>query len=68
METLQFKDNLFFLIKQKEFLIVSIESVEMFLQFCVSVFWLRSIRDLAPQLGVKPAPPALEGRVSTIAP
>ena len=54
--------------KQKEFLIVFIESVEMFLQFCVSVFWLRSIRDLAPQLGVKPAPPALEGRVSTIAP
>ena len=46
----------------------SIESAIILLLFYVLVFWPVVMRILAPPLGIKPAPPALEGYVLTTGP
>ena len=47
---------------------VFIEFVTMLLLFYVLVFWRQACGILAPQPGIKPAPPALEGEVLTTGP
>jgi len=44
---------------------VFIEFVIVLLLFYVLFFWLKACGILAPRLGIKPIPPALEGEVLT---
>ena len=44
---------------------VFLEFVTILLLFYVLEFWSWGMRDLAPQLGIEPTPPALEGEVVT---
>ena len=47
---------------------VFIEFVTLLFLFHVLVFWCEVCRILAPQPGIEPAPPALEGKVLTTGP